>query len=175
MNHKKVGFLGIAGVLGMVLVGCGQEKEIDASKYTATPQKLESVFHKEYKGYQLTNVEATEENGKAVYEMKGYNAKDKKEAELSVEADKMNNIVEQKTEKEHHVETVLNLKDVKKNPKVAIQLAQKAANLKSTPSEWKLKMNKDNKPIYKIKFEKDQKEVTIDAKTGTKLAIEIDK
>ena len=191
MKHKALLF-GTLGLLSISLVGCGQEakeekqehqteqkeekkeKTLDVTKYAETPQNLQKSFAKQFKGYELTEVSIDVKHNDVVYQLDGVNQKENMEASLEVKANKTSEVTQSESETmDNHDKKdnqPLNLKEVKITPKKAMETAKKEASLKSNPNEWQLERNRDNQVVYKISFEKDNKEVTIDAKTGEKLS-----
>lgn len=191
MKYKSL-LLGTLGLFSIGLVGCGEdtknevaehktekkekkkEQSLDATKYVATPQELQKAFDKQFKGYQLTEVSVDVKHHDVVYQLDGVNTKENMEASLEVKANQTSEVTQSESEtmdkEDKRDSQPLNLKEIKVTPKKAMTIAKKEASLKSKPNEWKLERNRDNKAVYKVSFKKDNKEVTIDAKTGKKLA-----
>lgn len=198
---KTWAFFGMIGLLSIGLVGCGSSEEnkeavhhssessstikekedkieenLDVTQYVKTPSILEKVFHKTYKEYQLSKIKVDIENTMPIYEIQGINHH--KEATLKVEAKNVNKIIskQEETIDQYEQDTddqPLIMKDVKKTPTEAIKIAQQETKLKASPNEWGLE-SKDGKAIYIVNFEKEHKEVEINAKDGVILNTEID-
>ena len=192
MKHKNWMIAGMAGLIALGLAGCGNDKNdkddknhdakteekskdkddqnIDATKYAASPQDLAKEFQKQYKGYDISKIKVDEEDGTVIYEINGYNPKDKKEATLQVDASKTSKVVHEQSEtadKNDSDDTrTFDVNKVKVTPEKAMDQAKKDANLKSAPTEWKLEKVRDGKVIYKVEFNKDNKTVAIDADSG---------
>lgn len=193
MKNKKWMVAGIAGLCALGLAGCGHDNDkedhghddktektehskdhdnqsIDASKYTSSPKDLAKQFQKQYKGYNISEIKVDEDNGKAIYEVNGYNPKEKMEATLQVDASKTSEVIhkESETVDSHNSDDTrtFDVNKVKVTPEKAMSQAKKDAKLKTSPTEWKLEKNSDGKVIYKIEFDKDHQTVGIDANSG---------
>lgn len=186
INKKMLSFATI-GMLSLGLVGCGdksdknkdsdkhddndkQEVKVDALKYTEDPKKLVDEFNKTYKGYQVSKVELNDNDNHPVYEVKGINQDN--EVKLTLNTSNISKIVSKEKElldKDDNRETI-NLKDVKVSPKDAMNTAKNNKEISSNPTEWKLTVD-NKKTIYKVEFEKQDKEVLVNAQNGKLLKV----
>lgn len=101
---------------------------------------------------------------------------------MKVNADKTSDVIKNKTNKMDSDDkkdvVAINVNDVKKNPKDAIDLAKKYANENNNPVEWSLetkKINGKEEPVYKVKFKTNkhtEKEVKLSAINGNKISVE---
>lgn len=198
MKHKKWLLAGATGLLALGLVGCGnddhddndkkgddrqetkadKDDNIDATKYAASPKDLAKQFNKQYKGYSISEIKVDSEHGETVYEIQGFDKKANKEAKMEVKASKTSEVVRQEDEtmdaEDKADNKAIDMNKVKKTPKEAMDAAKKAAKLSNNATEWKLEMNRDNKLVYKVDFDKDHKTVTVDAQTGKSLSTSAD-
>ena len=189
MKYKKLAILSILAVLsGVSVLGTNAhaDTEINTAKYTTNIQKLQKIFQKKNKKFELEKIQVENNNDtkkEPVYVFEGVNKDKTKEAKLKVNADKTNEVIKSKTEKidaddKNEIE-LLDLQNVKQEPSDAIKLAQKYAKTKDAPTEWTLeneKISQKQIPVYKIKFKDDHKqiEVRLNAQNGNKISIEND-
>lgn len=195
-NNKLVllgAALSITAGLGLMSTNVNADEVINAGKYTENVEQLQKIFTEKNKNFSLEEV--TVENNKdnkqqPVYKMKGFDSKKTKEADLKVNADKTSEVIKNKTEKmdkDDKADAVaIDVKNVKKNPTDAINLAKKYANVNTDATEWSLEMDKvkgKETPVYKVEFEtkkdsqkKDdtKKVVKLNATTGDKISVKTD-
>lgn len=193
MAYKQWVSLGILGVLAISLAGCGdsnnddkadqdtkteqsstKKQTVNVADYTAAPKKLADTFTKKNHDYKVSEIQLETKHGEGTYEVKGFDDKAKKE--MKVEYDKSLKEGRAETEAQDAEDQLdnkaLNLKDVKKTPKDAINEAKKAVKAQQPSSEWTLKTTANNQTVYKVEFEKDNKQAMIDAKTGKVISTE---
>lgn len=136
-------------------------------------EEAKKTFESTYQNADISSIELDEDNGQFFYEIKGIDAK----KEYEVKIDENNKVVEQKEEKRdmNDDEQKLMLDDYVTAEK-AIDTAQSQSEANGlTPSSWSLDHEK-GQAQYQVNLEDGQKEVevTIDAKTGDKIAVEVD-
>lgn len=177
----------VAVALGLGAATVNADTNINAAKYVESVQNLQKTFTDKNKGFSLNEIEV--ENNKdnsrqPVYKLEGFNKDKTKEVKMKVNADKTSDVIKNKTKKmdsdDKKDAIKINVDDVKKSPKDAIELAKKYANEKNDPVEWSLEMDKVNgkeEPVYKVKFETNkhsEKTVKLNAIDGNKISVKND-
>lgn len=135
--------------------------------------EAKKTFEATYSGADISSIELDEDNGQFFYEIKGIDA----DNEYEVKIDESNKVVEQKKEKRdmNDDDEKLALDDY-----VSVEKALDTAQAQSeadgfTPTNWSLDHEK-GQAQYQVNLENGQQEVevTVDAKTGDKIAVEVD-
>lgn len=177
----------VAVALGLGAATVNADTNINAAKYVESVQNLQKTFTDKNKGFSLNEIEVenNKDNSKQpVYKLEGFNKDKTKEVKMKVNADKTSDIIKNKTKKmdsdDKKDAIKINVDDVKKSPKDAIELAKKYANEKNDPVEWSLEMDKVNgkeEPVYKVKFETNkhsEKTVKLNSIDGNKISVKND-
>lgn len=135
--------------------------------------EAKKTFEATYSSADISSIELDEDNGQFFYEIQGIDA----DNEYEVKIDENNKVVEQKKEKRdaNDNEEKLMLDDYV-SVENAIDTAQSQSEADGfTPTHWSLDTER-GQAQYQVNLENGQQEVevTIDAKTGDKIAVEVD-
>lgn len=135
--------------------------------------EAKKTFESTYSGADISSIDLDEDNGQFFYEIKGIDA----DNEYEVKIDESNKVVEQSKEKRdmNDDDEKLALDDYVSVEK-ALDTAQSQSEADGfTPTSWSLDHEK-GQAQYQVNLENGQQEVevTVDAKTGDKIAVEVD-